>query len=216
MCYSAEASFVAAGGLSLIGALCVRDSKPGPTRWISVIPLCFAVQQCAEGIVWLHLDDDFERTTLSWLARSIYLFFAYVFWLTYLPFSMWRNEKVPWRRWTCLGLFGVALTGGIRNMEAILTLDWTPQILCQSIDYKQSTLEQMLTYGVIVFVPLLITTVPKMRIYGLLALLFYLVSYVFYLETFTSVWCFYAAVVSAFIYIVVKEPGVESELAQLQ
>ena len=200
---------MAAAGLSLMGVLTIRKSQPGPLRWIAVIPACFAAQQFAEGVVWLHLESGFERTALSWTARSVYLFFAYVFWLSYLPFAMWRTEKIPWRRWTCMGLFGIALTGAFRNLHGILTLDWVPQVLCKSVDYKQSNLEQMLTYGVIVFVPLLITTVPKLRIYGVLALLFYVLSYIFYLETFTSVWCFYAALASVFIYQVVKQPTLE-------
>ena len=203
MCFSPEASFAAGAGLSVMGVLTIRRAPKGPMLLIALIPSFFAVQQLSEGVVWLHLDDGFENTSISWTARSIYLFFAYVFWLTYLPYAMWRNEKILWRRRTCMVFVLIALTGAVQNLYSIFTADWVPQVVCNSVDYLQPSVKNMLIYGVIIFTPLLLSSVPKMRIYGLLTLLLYIVSYAFYLETFTSVWCFFAAIASVFIYLVV-------------
>ena len=204
MCFSAEASFLSGAALAISGGVMWRRTPRNELRWIAVIPLFFALQQIAEGVVWLHLHPWFERTVLSWSARTIYLLFAYVVWLVYLPLAMWRLERIQWRRWLCLFFCLGAIPGAIQNTIGIVSAEWTPSVMCHSVDYLDTKPSDQITYGVVVFVPLLVSSLPQMRLYSITALLFYGLSYLFYLETFTSVWCFFAAVSSILIYQVIR------------
>ena len=73
MCFSAKASFIAAGTLSVIGLLSVKKAYSGNQKFLpfATTPLIFALQQTAEGCVWLALTSA-EAPTVS-----AYLFIFY-------------------------------------------------------------------------------------------------------------------------------------------
>ena len=84
MCYSAPASFSAAIILAVIGVVVIYR-KPKRLLPLALIPCFFAIQQFAEGFVWI----DPEST----LPKSTYLFFAYAFWPMWIPFATFFAEE---------------------------------------------------------------------------------------------------------------------------
>lgn len=81
MCFSAPASFALSGILTGFGAASIKQSSSRSRRLFAAIPLLFAAQQAAEGIVWLTVGGDPESGVLrmpflvssAQLARTIAL-----------------------------------------------------------------------------------------------------------------------------------------------
>lgn len=72
MCFSATASFVASGGLVVVGIETLRLANK-KQRVVAAIPLIFAVHQGLEGVQWLALDDGDVNTCAAYGFISIAL-----------------------------------------------------------------------------------------------------------------------------------------------
>ncbi|HNM73705.1 MAG TPA: hypothetical protein PKM66_11720, partial [Nitrosomonas sp.] len=57
MCFSAEASFIVSGTLSIIGISAIRQIKARKDIFVASIPLIFALQQLTEGLLWVVLQN---------------------------------------------------------------------------------------------------------------------------------------------------------------
>ncbi len=110
MCFSPTASFSAGLVLSATGTASMRESRNGPQRVLSGLPLVFAMQQVCEGILWLSLQNEaWARWQMP--ATYAFLFFAQVLWPVYIPYTILLFEKDVWRRRviSVLTLCGLAL-----------------------------------------------------------------------------------------------------------
>ena len=73
MCFSATGSFAISGILTMASGAALARNSSKPHRIFAGIPLIFAVQQAAEGTVWLTMDGmhpTLNRLTTR-LARPI-------------------------------------------------------------------------------------------------------------------------------------------------
>ena len=92
MCFSATASFSTSAALGIVGAITISKTKNERLKPLALIPWFFGLQQLFEGILWLHLPG-YATDTLAIFSKNIFLFFAYIFWPIWIPFSMWVIEK---------------------------------------------------------------------------------------------------------------------------
>ncbi|HXI57010.1 MAG TPA: DUF6629 family protein, partial [Polyangia bacterium] len=122
MCFSATGSFVISGVLVGIGATALARNSSVPHRLFAAIPLLFAAQQAAEGIVWLTMGDT-PPTIVQRLAVNTYLGFALVVWPSWLPLSLKLIERNGARRRWLTFLFWC---GTLVSMFAALMLTGTP------------------------------------------------------------------------------------------
>lgn len=76
MCFSAEASFIASGGLAVIGGVSLVMAKK-EDKLLAVIPLLFSVQQAFEGVQWLYLDSG-SSSLLAGYGFLLLLFGLYI------------------------------------------------------------------------------------------------------------------------------------------
>nr|QIQ10879.1 hypothetical protein OJOKFFHK_00022 [uncultured bacterium] len=75
MCFSAEASFIGAGALAVIGTATLKTSYNTKNLLWMCIPLLFAVQQFCEGVVWLELRGTIPHSAFySVCQRPLSLF----------------------------------------------------------------------------------------------------------------------------------------------
>jgi hypothetical protein len=220
MCFSASVSFVVSAALVPIGAFTVNYALHNDRRYLALaaFPLLFGIQQTFEGFLWLAMATG-GHAGLRTSALG-FLFFAYLFWPFFVPFAANRVEGRADRqhlfRWFSLVglLFGLSL-----YLPLLIYPDWlTVSISWHSILYEPVLIYDGIVsrttvrafYAVIVSIPLLFSTVVAIRKFGVLVLISVIVSAVFFLYAFVSIWCFFAAVLSLYIIVVMREGKIEN------
>src|SRR5437870_4913753 len=100
MCFSAAGSFTLSGVLAAIGVASVTRSVHSPARMLAAVPLLFAAQQAAEGVVWLTTDSAHPSTLGANHSLAVYAFlaFALIVWPVWSPLSLRRIERSGPRR----------------------------------------------------------------------------------------------------------------------
>ena len=96
MCYSATASFIAGGLLTVAGAVTLKRAANSAELPFAAVPLLFGIQQIVEGAIWLSFRYD--ASEIRNIASYIYTLFAYVLWPIYIPIAIGLTEQFAWRR----------------------------------------------------------------------------------------------------------------------
>jgi hypothetical protein len=210
MCFSAQASFIASGGLVMIGILTMRIVKDRSLLPIAIVPFMFGLQQFSEGLIWLGQGIDGAEDLLWYrLATWIFLMFAYCTWPVWIPLSMWAAEKNE-QKTKYLGvltLFGGCIAGF--NLYWGLSHDTQVKVVNHSIQYITPSSDELnlaikYLYTIPALLPFFISSVRGIWGMGAGVAIGFVVANWIYYETFASVWCFYAAVVSLYLYQVIR------------
>src|SRR5262245_30474127 len=98
MCLSAEASFGVGVVLVPAGVYCISAALRKHPAYLPLgaVPLFFAVQQFAEGLVWIGIDQG--NAELVRVNALLFLFFALAFWPIWVPFCAMIAEQQAWRK----------------------------------------------------------------------------------------------------------------------
>lgn len=220
MCFCASASFGAAallGGMGIWSLSVVRKKN-----WIpfAAIPVLFAIQQFIEGLLWLYLVNPnnvilrtlqkvylFPHVHSDERSAFLFLIIAFVVWPTWIPFSVRAIE--PYGK-TRQGLAWLMRYGMLISGYALYVLLWhgvSVTVIHDSIAYYvaiKPTLMHVFLYVGATAVPLLVSSIRAARFLGLLLVASCLFSYWYWIKTFISVWCFFAALLSGLIIFIVK------------
>ena len=202
VCFSAAASFTAGAALTAVGGLTLRKSMGKAELPLALIPLLFGVQQLTEGLVWLSLNNDLDLLKI-W-ATYLYSLFSHVLWPIFVPFAFLLVEAKRWRR-TAIGIFLVLGLGvGLYLLYFLVRFPVTTHVHGRSIFYDSP---HFYIAGVLV-IYLLATCVSGLfsshwciKVFGVLAFVLAVAAYLISVQTFVSVWCFFAAVLSLLIYV---------------
>ncbi len=213
MCFNTSSSFADASVLIPIGVSTLHAAWQGDRRYLilAAFPLLFGVQQVAEGLLWM----DLTAGTVGRGAALGFLFFAYLLWPGLVPLAAWRIEDRPLRR----RLFAVAavlggLLGASLFVPLVLRPDWLQVTVVKgSILYNPRLIYEPYIsreairgiYAVIVALPLLGSSNAGVRRFGGLILASVVVSALVFGYAFVSIWCFFAALLSA--YLAVRLPA---------
>jgi hypothetical protein len=201
MCFSATASFLAAGVIGSMGIAAVIRAKEPRELPLAVIPILFAVQQGIEGLLWLYLPTAPEDSTSTFLTYA-FLFFAEVLWPVYAPMTAWIIEPEPRRRGLmvlCVAV-GVGVAGDL--LWSILSNPHPASILDGHIVYASAPrhLDVLsVAYLIATGVAPIASSHRTVRALGAIILIGSAVAFAFYWEAFVSVWCFFAAAASGAI-----------------
>ena len=219
MCFSATASFTAAAVLIPAGMYCLKESSQlnKPYWAFAVLPLIFGLQQLLEGGVWVALLEG-NATIARGLALG-FLLFSHVFWLCWVSYSSYLNELSPRlkRVFLLIALAGV-LFGATMYVPLLFKPEWLAvTIVKHSISYELIFVsdayvsQRMLTalYACVVLVPLMLSSDRYHSMLGVLILFSGLLSWVFFDWAFVSVWCYFAAIISLFIFFMIAR-GVQA------
>jgi hypothetical protein len=207
MCFSANASFTAGTVLSVIGALSVRKVTVPSQNFFAVIPILFAIQQFAEGFLWLSLTTS-EFAELRESMTFLFLFFAQVLWPAWVPFAVMKmnpSHKVnPFGKvlLLCGILVSVYLGYCLLNYPVSAVVDG------MHISYEQQYPQSValicgILYIVATVFPPFFSGMKRMWSLGFAILISYVITTVFYNDYLVSVWCFFASVISIAVYSVV-------------
>lgn len=209
MCFSAGASFAGAALLTSIGAATIKRASSPSQKLFAEIPLFFAFQQCAEGIVWLTLRSG-EYQSLQTAATYIFLIMALVIWPVMMPLAVMRMEENRKRRNIIKAVFPFGIFVSAYYVCCLAFFNVTPLISGFHIQYIGDFPEYLrnVVFGAYIIAtisPLFISSVKRMSLFGSLIVVSCIITGIFYKEYLTSVWCFFAALISIVIYIIVKE-----------
>ncbi len=209
MCFSAAASFAGGAVVSAVGVATVRKVRRPEQRLFAVLPLLFGFQQFAEGVLWVELRSG-GHDWLQNAATYIFLITALVILPVVIPLSMWFMEEVKKRKKILTILI---VTGGIISLFyafCLISYNVTPQITGFHIQYihefPQTPAEiASLFYPAAIVAPLFVSSVRRMWLIGILIAVSWLVTAIFFAGYLTSVWCFFAALISIVIYYILSK-----------
>lgn len=214
MCFSATASFTLAAVLMPAGIYTVLEVRRTNPAWLAfgIFPLVFGVQQILEGILWLALVGGNE--TAVCLSSRGFLFFSHFFWLAWVPFAVWTVEADATRR-RLAGLMAIAgfFSGLSVFLPAALIEDWLRvEVIQRSLEYKTILIYEgfidrsilRAVYAVIVIGSLLLSSHRLIQVFGVLVMASLVLTYAFYAYAFISVWCFFAAVLSVYLAVILR------------
>lgn len=209
MCFSASGSFAAAGLLGVVGAAALSRNNSASYRMFSAIPALFAVQQAAEGVVWLTMGRP-DQIEIQQRAVLLFLGFALLVWPVWLPWSLARIERQPGRRRLLQGFCAVGAIVAV--YAAILLLRWQPvaETAGHSIRYAYSTGSRawhpviyLAGYALPTVLPLFVSSARMSRVLGVALILSLAAAVLIERDALTSVWCFFAALLSGLVLLAV-------------
>jgi hypothetical protein len=169
-----------------------------------MIPLLFGIQQGIEGVVWLTFGSE----PLHTISTYMFMIFAYVFWPVYVPLTIWLIEKQRVRKKLLAGVAMIGLAIGLYLLARIILWPVASRIIGESIFYDLAVPLPALSFSLYFIATCgstMLSSVAKIRIFGSAMLLGFFVAHMFYPETFFSVWCFFAALLSLIIYVHMRD-----------
>ena len=202
MCFSATASFSAGTVLLAVGVLTLKSVRHPRELPFAAIPLLFSIQQLIEGVIWLTFQ--YEAQQLNTVMTHIYQFFSHVLWPMYLPVAVLMMEPKGWHRQALFAFVAAGVAVGGYLLYILIAFPVISRPTGQHIEYVSPHFYA----GVVMTLYLLSTAISPMlsthlvvKVFGYLALLSFAAVYYFYATWFISVWCFFAALLSAVIYL---------------
>lgn len=211
MCFSAGASFTAGVVLTVVGAATLKKvSKPSQVVLAS-ITVFFALQQFAEGVLWLTLTHP-GYLRLETITTQMFIIMAQVIWPALIPVSVLLLEENRTRKNILIALTLGGVYIALANLYGLVLYPVHADISSRHLVYQNDLhpgfgKTALALYFTVTVVPLLVSGIGRMYVMGIIMGLSFLVSAVFYMECLTSVWCFFAAVISFVIYFIVKDLG---------
>ncbi|MDX9728100.1 MAG: hypothetical protein RBT50_02440 [Bacteroidales bacterium] len=208
MCFSAGASFAGGALITTIGVLTVRKNNDSSRRVFAAMPLIFGVQQISEGFVWVALQSPGHDLMLS-ISAYLFLFAAVILWPTYVPLSVMLMEKERGTGRIMIPLLVLGLLVSAYYGVRLLTSEVYPVISSHHIKYsgefpQKWALLVFAGYATATLVPLFISSRRNVWLLGLLMAVSCLITGILYKEYLTSVWCFFAALISIMIYCLIS------------
>jgi len=214
MCFSATASFTAAATLIPVGIYCIATARKAGPGWLAfaAYPLAFGMQQAIEGLLWQGIDTG--NPELVDAAARGFTFFSHFFWLFWVPFSVWLLETDATRRKALLFLVVFGAGYGLSMFVPLLLQEgWLKvEVVRHSLDYRASMIYDgvvdriiiRVVYAMQVVAAFMLSTNPKVRLYGVFILLSVAGAFLSYRHAFVSVWCFFAALLSLYMLYLLK------------
>ncbi len=228
MCYSAEVSFGSSVALISVGGWCLRTAYH-KVRWIwplAIVPCFFAVQQAAEGFVWIGLENNANE--LVKYSASIYLFFALAFWPIWFCIALWLMETDKKRRtflavwaWLSTAWFFAVFVPAVSQLYEEQGIAQVRQEH-HSVRYEYpdqggvwpdpiGRWTQRILYIATVSIPALISRArPFILIPMSIAVVSAFVTALLFDHAFTSVWCLWSALASLLLSVAISKAATES------
>lgn len=210
MCFSAAASFGASVVISTIGIVSYEKAGRNPIRSIAWFPILFGIHQFIEGWVWVSSTHQQFAWLLPWATHG-FIFVAWIIWPVFIPWILWKVEQNSLRKKilfisTLIGLLIVSTMSFF-----LFTKNITARIIDCSVYYNygghtSSSYWFRFLYALSVTLPNIFSSRSKMWLLGVMNLILYFFSRIYFEEHVVSVWCFFASISSILIlYIVLIE-----------
>jgi len=215
MCFSAGASFTGGIIIAAAGIATIRKVSNPSQKLFASIPLLFALQQFSEGVVWVTLRSG-GYETIQYVATLIFMVMALIVWPVLMPLSALKMESVKRRKRLLFAFVAAGVLVSAYYAFCMVYWDFFPAIEGNHIQYRGDFPKALRNpvfalYIIATIPPLFISSVKRMPLMGALIFISCLITGIFYKEYLTSVWCFFAALISVVIYWILNEVAVESK-----
>jgi hypothetical protein len=209
MCFSAEASFAGGVIISAIGIATMREVHKPSQLIFACIPIFFGIQQIAEGVLWLTLPNP-EYIQVQKIATYIFLFMAEVFWPVMVPVAALFMEESKKRKWILWVLVAMGISLALYYTYCLFSFNVTPKIIIYHIQYDNEfpvslVMLTNIIYLMTTIIPLFVSSIKRTHLLGVLIFLSCLITAIFFTQYLTSVWCFFAALVSGVIFWILMD-----------
>lgn len=140
----------------------------------------------------------------------MFLIMADTLWPFIIPLSVLLMEKNARKKKILWYLFVAGLSVSVYYAFCLLFLNVTPQINGYHIQYNSDFPEVVaipvfIVYLVATITPLFVSSIQRTHLLGILMFFSCLVTTIFFTQFLTSVWCFFAALISAVIYWILSD-----------
>lgn len=214
MCFSASSSFIASGVVAIAGVASVSQTKNLKFYGLACVPFVFASHQFLEGMVWMTLDDP-----ASWAHRAAvnaFVLFGFGFWPVYAPLFLGIAEKQVIRKRILytVAFLELFLFGYVAAQLPNIFVEVKQHSLAYSAGWKPI---HYAFFGLSLMTPF-VSSLPRAWEVAVTLIGSFLAAYTIKQASAASVWCFFAALLSAgsFWYIRMLERNAREQSASLR
>jgi hypothetical protein len=216
MCFSASASFTSSVLLTVIGTETLRKVHKPSQIVFACVPLFFAFQQLMEGILWLAINQA-GFAGLQAVATYVFVVMAQVIWPLLIPLSVLLMEQNKTRKRIIFNLLFAGAISALYYIYRLIFFGIHAEISNLHIAYTNPFRDSFGMTAVILYLaatlgPLFVSSIKRTHVLGMTMVLSVLISAVFYRQCLTSVWCFFAAVISFGIFYIIRDAHVKFHL----
>lgn len=201
MCFSPSASFTASAVLCLMGALTLRRTSVPREYALASIPFIFAIQQGVEGLLWLALRNPPHMT--YWLIHA-YIVFAGMVWPVMVPLSLYLIEPEPRRKVLMMAVIAAGGVIAVYTFMLVMRHPVSASISDSCIIYSYPEPQpgsMLLLYVIAACAAFFLSSLASIMWLGFVNMAAFFLCYYLYRYDLTSVWCFFAALISGLIYV---------------
>jgi hypothetical protein len=175
--------------------------------------MLFAVHQFTEGLVWLGLDGRINRLALDHVG-FLFMLYAQALVPLLIPIAVALMEPAGSRRKAIIAL--CCIGGLVWAWNAYGLVFYPSQVVLDhhSIAYHNPLTRNLPVSGLYIIATcgaLMLSTHRVVRLYGVLNVVALTLVQFLREYAFTSVWCFYAAIMSIIIYWQFRRQGINIE-----
>jgi hypothetical protein len=202
VCFSPQGDLVAGVAVAAIGVdACLHLKGRSEYLAVAVLPALFGLHQIDEAFVWWALRGDVPRG-LGHLAMWICLVFALVVLPVLAPLVVLAMEKTARRRWRILPFVVLGAAVSAILGEAMIAGHPSARLGAHHIAYSIGLQHGLAVIGLYIVAtcgPLMLSGYRSVVWFGIANLVAVGVLARLCADGFTSLWCLYAAIVSAAI-----------------
>jgi hypothetical protein len=220
MCFSPEASFIGGAVISTIGIATIRKVHKPSQIIFACIPFFFGIQQITEGFLWLTLPLP-DYIIIQKLSAYIFLLMALVIWPIMIPLSVLVMETTKKKIMILRILLVAGIALSLYYTFCLISFSINPQIMRFHIQYntdfpKSIALFIFATYLIVTITPLFVSSIKRTHLLGIMMFLSCLVTAIFFTQYLTSVWCFFAALISGVVYWILRDSKIQFNFERLK
>ena len=205
MCFSATASFAVGASLLAPGYYAIKRTETRRMMAFACTPIIFSFHQIAERFLWLSLKNpDFA----SWYKPALYgySFISQPFWPIWVPLIMWLMETDERRKKIIFYFLLLGGAGSLYMLYCLLNYDISAVAENGHIryyrDFPHLNIMRPVNFLTVACAPFL-STLRHMKLLASVMMGSLIVTYIFFTNYLISVWCFFAAILSLLILMVV-------------
>lgn len=206
MCFSAGASFAVGAGLLGPGYYSISQIKSRGMLLFACTPIVFSFHQIAEGFLWLSLKNpDFA----SWYKPALYgySFISQPIWPIWAPITMWLMETDQRRKKILYYFLMLGIAASLYMFYCLITYNISAAAEHGHIryyrDFPYLNIMRPINFITIAVTPFL-STLRYTKLLAAVMMASLIITYFFFTNYLISVWCFFAAILSLLIILVIK------------